>query len=164
MVGLILRPPPQLNMNEDEGLPERWKMWKMQFQDFRTLAGLSSAEREFQMSMFRYAFGEQAVRCVNTFPNEADEYPEDWENVMKKLECYCLGFAKDLSERYNLNCRVQEPAESVDQFVQALRHMATTCGYCDHMHDNLIKDRLIIGMRNGSLTTRMLRDPRLTLK
>ncbi|KAF8563510.1 hypothetical protein P879_10674 [Paragonimus westermani] len=134
MAGLNLRPPSQLNMNEDEGLPERWKMWKLQFQDFRMLARLSSAEKEFQMAIFRRAIGEQTVRCINTFAYEGDEDPEDWENVMKKLECYRLGFTNDTFERYKFNCRVQEPGESVDQSVQALRSMATTCGFCNCMH------------------------------
>ncbi|KAF5403083.1 hypothetical protein PHET_03446 [Paragonimus heterotremus] len=109
VVRLNLRPSTQLNMNEGEGLPERWKMWKLQFQDFRTLARLSSAEKEFQMATFRHAVGEQAIRCISTFPYEADEDPEDWENVVNKLECYCLGFTNDTFERYKFNCRVQEP-------------------------------------------------------
>ncbi|KAF5395736.1 hypothetical protein PHET_10644 [Paragonimus heterotremus] len=91
MAGLNLRPPPQLNMKEDEGLSERWKMWKLQFQDFRTLARLSSAENAFQMSMFRHAIRQHAVRCINTFPYKADKDTEYWGNVIKKLECYCLG-------------------------------------------------------------------------
>ncbi|KAF5405473.1 hypothetical protein PHET_00961 [Paragonimus heterotremus] len=72
-------------MNEDEALPERGKMWKLQFQDFRTLARLLSAEKEFQMAMFRHAIGEQAVRCISTFPYEADEDPEYWENVLSAV-------------------------------------------------------------------------------
>ncbi|KAF5396233.1 hypothetical protein PHET_10676 [Paragonimus heterotremus] len=73
----------QLNMNWDKGLPERWEMWKLQLRDFRTLARLLSAKKGFQMAMFRHAIEEQAVRCINTFPYEADENPEDWENVKK---------------------------------------------------------------------------------
>ncbi|KAF5394011.1 hypothetical protein PHET_12416 [Paragonimus heterotremus] len=77
VAGLNLRPPAQLNMNEDEGLRERWKMWELQLQDFRTLAGLSSAEKEFQMAIFRHANRDHAALCINTFPYEVDEYPED---------------------------------------------------------------------------------------
>ncbi|KAF5396337.1 hypothetical protein PHET_10603 [Paragonimus heterotremus] len=98
MVGLNRRPPAQLNMNEDEGLPERWKIWKLQFHDFRTSARLSSAEKGFQMAMFRHAIGEQAIRCISTFSYEADEDPEDWENVINKVESYCLGFNNDAFE------------------------------------------------------------------
>ncbi|KAF5398057.1 hypothetical protein PHET_07924 [Paragonimus heterotremus] len=127
------------------------------FLDFRTLGGLSSTEKEFQMVMFRHVNGQQAVRCIYTFPYEVDEDPEDWGNVMKKLECYCLGFTNDNFERYKFNCSVQEPGESVDQFVQAVT-------VCNCMHDKLIKERLIIGMRNGNLTKRMLGYPQLTLK
>ncbi|KAF8564444.1 hypothetical protein P879_11447 [Paragonimus westermani] len=140
-----------MNTNEDEGLPEGRKMWKLQFQDFRTLARLSSAGKEFQMGMLRHAIGEQAIRYTNTFPYEADEDSGDWENVTEKLECHCLGFTDDTFERYKFNCRVQEPGESVDQFVQALRSTVTTCGFCNCMHDKLIKDRLIIGMKQTAV-------------
>ncbi|KAF5403032.1 hypothetical protein PHET_03526 [Paragonimus heterotremus] len=85
MAELNLQPPAQLNLNEDEGLPERWKMWRLQLQDFRTPARLSSTKKEFQMAMFRHAIGEQAIHCISTFPYELDEDPEDWENVMNKL-------------------------------------------------------------------------------
>ncbi|KAF8564980.1 hypothetical protein P879_10838 [Paragonimus westermani] len=91
---LNLQPPPQLSMNKGEGLPERWKIWELQAQDFRTLARLSSAE-ESRMAMFRHAIEAQAVRCIKIFLFEADEDPEGWGNVLKKLECYCLGFTKD---------------------------------------------------------------------
>ncbi|KAF5396025.1 hypothetical protein PHET_10469 [Paragonimus heterotremus] len=135
MAGLNLRPPAQLNMNEDEGLLERWKMWKLQFQVFRKLSRLPSAEKEFQMAMFRYAIGEQAVCCINTFPCEVDKDPGNWENAMNKLECYCLGFTNDTFERYKFNCRDKEPGEFIYQFVQALRFMAITFGFCNCMND-----------------------------
>ncbi|KAF5395381.1 hypothetical protein PHET_12243 [Paragonimus heterotremus] len=116
-------------MNEDEGLPERWKIWKLQFHDFRTPARLSSAEKGFQTAMFRHAIGEQAVPNIDTFSYEADKDPEDWEKVMNKVESHCLGFRKDNFERYEINCRVQESGEYIDQFVQSLRSMVTTCGF-----------------------------------
>ncbi|KAF5403052.1 hypothetical protein PHET_03464 [Paragonimus heterotremus] len=116
MAGLNLRPPAQLNMNEDEALPERWKMWKLEFQDFPTLVRLSSAE-EFQMAMFRHVIGKHAGLCINTFPYEADEDPEDLENVTNKLEHNCLRCTNDTLERYKFNRRVQEPGESIDKFV-----------------------------------------------
>ncbi|KAF5394351.1 hypothetical protein PHET_11721 [Paragonimus heterotremus] len=139
MVGVKLRPPAQLNMNEDEGLPEGWKMWKLRLQDFCTLSPLSSAKKQFQLAMFRHAIGKRAARCFNTF--EADEDPEDWENVMKRLESHCLGFMHDTFGRYKFSCRFQEPGESLYKFVQALRSMATTCGFRNCVLDTLLKDR-----------------------
>ncbi|KAF5400960.1 hypothetical protein PHET_05873 [Paragonimus heterotremus] len=91
LAGLNLRPPAQLNMNEDEGRPGRWKMWKLQFQDFRTLARLSSTEKEFQMAMFRHTIGQQTVRFINTFLYEADKDPEDWENGDEEIGILLFG-------------------------------------------------------------------------
>ena len=60
------------------------------------------------------------------------------------------------------NCRVQHDGETVDGFVTSLKTLADTCEFGE-LKDSLIRDRIILGIRDTGLKQRLLRDPELTL-
>ena len=53
--------------------------------------------------------------------------------------------------------------ESIDSYVACLRSLAKTCNYGE-LQDSLIRDRLVMGIRNNSVRKRLLQDSKLTLK
>ena len=70
-----------------------------------------------------------------------------------------------IHERYLFNSSVQEQGEGIDSYVTKLRRLATcsTCEY-DALEDQLIRDRIVIGIRSKEVRGRLLRDTNLTLK
>ncbi len=65
-------------------------------------------------------------------------------------------------ERHIFNTRVQSPGESIDQFVTDLKTKAKSCEY-GQLCDSLIKDRIIVGIRDDALRARLLRETDLDL-
>ena len=59
--------------------------------------------------------------------------------------------------------RRQEENEAIDMFVTALYALAEHCGY-GSLHDEMIRDRIVVGIRNTSLSERLQLDPKLTLE
>ena len=55
------------------------------------------------------------------------------------------------------------PTESVDSFVAELRNLAKTCNFCDCLRDSLIRDRIVLGIKNEQTTKKLLRMRDLTL-
>jgi len=65
-------------------------------------------------------------------------------------------------ERHVFNTRVQAPSENIDQFVTDLKTKAKSCEYGD-LCDSLIKDRIVVGIRDDQIRANLLRTKDLDL-
>ena len=65
-------------------------------------------------------------------------------------------------ERYLFNSATQRSENKIDQFVNELRKLASTCEY-GTLSDELIRDRIVIGISDSSMRARLLRERDLTL-
>ena len=65
-------------------------------------------------------------------------------------------------ERARFNTRVQQEGESAEQYVIALHSLAENCEY-GTLKEDLIWDRLVIGIRHEALSRRLQMNPELTL-
>ena len=75
-------------------------------------------------------------------------------------------FVKNINviyERAKFNRRCQQEDETVDQFVTALHTLAEHCSY-GALKDEMIRDRLVVGLRDPNLSLKLQMDSRLTLK
>ena len=61
------------------------------------------------------------------------------------------------------NRRAQEPGEQYDQYRQRLRKLADACGLETVIPEELLRDRLIFGIRDSKVKKRLLRESELTL-
>ena len=67
------------------------------------------------------------------------------------------------NERARFNQRREEAGESVDSFVTALYGLAEHCEYAG-LHDETIRDRIVVGLRDAKLAENLQLDPDLTLE
>ncbi len=65
-------------------------------------------------------------------------------------------------ERAFFNLRKQEKGQSVELFITALHQAAENCEYCDIIN-KLIRDRLVVGIMDRSLSERHQMEADLTL-
>ena len=65
-------------------------------------------------------------------------------------------------ERAKFNLRRQEPGESVDSFITSLYGLAEHCGYSG-LHDEMIRDRIVVGLRDARLSEKLQLDAELSL-
>ena len=65
-------------------------------------------------------------------------------------------------ERAKFNQRIQEPQESVDSFVTALHCLAEHCSY-GGLHDEMIRGRIVVRLRDASVAQELQMDHELTL-
>ena len=66
-------------------------------------------------------------------------------------------------ERARFNVRSQLEGESTDSFVTALHGLAEHCNFRD-LKDELIRDRLVVGLRDAALSEKLQMNPDLTLE
>ena len=75
---------------------------------------------------------------------------------------FCVGETNDIYKRYQFNKRDQESGKSIDSYVTSLRTLAKTCNY-GSLLDSLIRDRIVVGIRDNGTRKRLLQEEKLTL-
>ena len=82
---------------------------------------------------------------------------------MNKLEQQIVGQINETYERYMFNSRDQNN-ESIDMYINDLRNLARNCNFCECLHDSLLRDRLVMGIRDKGTRKKLLEITNLTLQ
>ena len=69
-------------------------------------------------------------------------------------------------EHFKLNQRSQEAGESFDVYLTGLRRLAESCNFCTcpNMSDSLLRDHIVLGIRNEDARKSLLKERKLDLK
>ncbi|UYV63647.1 hypothetical protein LAZ67_2005162 [Cordylochernes scorpioides] len=113
--------------------PGDWPKWIRRFERFRQASGLINNPENEQVNMLVYCMGDNA------------------DDIL--LSCK---IASDQLENYN------KEGEKVNEFITALHSLAEHCNF-GMLHDELIRDRIVVGVRDRALSERMQLDTDLTL-
>ena len=141
--------------------PEEWEKWVRRFERFRVASGLSSRDGEIQVNTLIYAMGDQADDIFRSF-TLSEEERKSYSVVKEKFDRHFIQRHNVIFERTRFNRRKQEEGESAETFITALFSLAEHCGY-GNLHDEMIRDRIVVGIRNSALSERLQLDTRLTL-
>ena len=82
---------------------------------------------------------------------------------MSKFDAFFKVRRNVIYERARFNRRSQQPGETSEQFIMALYELADNCEYGE-MKDEMIRDRIVVGIRDISLSERLQLDSALTLE
>ena len=93
----------------------------------------------------------------------SDDEAKDYDDVMNKFDGYFVQRKNLISERAKFNQRVQAETETVDQFATALYALVEHCEY-EGLKEQMIRDRLVVGLRDSKLSERLQLDSDLDLK
>ena len=158
MANLRLQPPDPFNFRN----PDEWTKWKRRYEQFRTASGLKSADETRQVSTLLYCMGEDA-EDVLTSTGISDEDRKRYDAVMSKFDGFFKVRKNLIFERARFNQRNQSEGESVEQYITALYHLVETCEYGD-LRDEMLRDRLVVGIRDSAMSQKLQMDPELTLE
>ena len=142
--------------------PEGWPRWKQRFLQFRSASGLATAPDAQQTSTLLYCLGEEAEDVLNSAgAKDADKATVD--KIIKKFDENFATRRNIIYERARFNLRTQQPGESAEQFIIALYTLSEWCEYGD-MREELIRDRLVVGILDSALSEKLQLDPKLDLE
>ena len=110
---------------------------------------------------FYYIIGQAGRDAYNTM-TFTDEEINKLDILFLRFETYCKPIQNVTVERYRFNTRAQESQETIDQYVTELKLRAKNCSYGD-LEDQLIRDRIVCGIKSEEVKQRLLRTENLTL-
>ena len=121
---------------------------------------LDQEDESRQVSTLCYCMGESAGDVL-TSTNISEQDSKKYERVMKKLDEFFKVRRNVFLERAKFNSRSKRAGESADQYVTALYSLVETCDYKAETINEMLRDRLVVGMRDTAL---LQLDSELTLE
>ena len=115
-----------------------------------------------QVNTLLYAMGDDADNILRSFQlSTADQ--KKYSEVKGRFDQHFVKKRNVIFERARFNRRKQEEGETVDAVITDLYALAEHCSYAG-LHDEMIRDRLVVGLLSASLSEKLQLDPALTLK
>lgn len=157
MANVQLQPPESFDLKN----PDSWPSWKKWFEQFCVASGLSETEETRQISMLLYCIGPKAENLLDS-TNTTTSQRKKYDTVIAKLDSFFHVRKNTIFERAIFNHCCQGEDETAEQFIIALFAIAENCNYGD-LREELIQDRLVVGIRDTALSEHLQTDADLTL-
>lgn len=139
-------------------IPEEWMKWKARFIRYMSITGndirLEDADK---VNCLLYCMGEKAEDIIIQFGELT------YKSSLEKFDRFFNPKRNVIYERYKFNARIQVEGERFDEFITELYKLAENCEY-GALKEELIRDRVIIGIKDKTTSERMLLKNDLTLK
>ena len=129
--------PHSLEIN-DSNVAEKWSEWKETWEHYSVASKVNKEEGDIQVAAFLTAIGPEAREVFKTWNLSATER-KDIKGVIECFDNYCNPRKNIPFERYLFNSRQQEPGESFDRYVTALRQIAGKCAFGAITPDDLLR-------------------------
>lgn len=161
--GNYMLPPPAALDVHGENAGEKWKRFRRAWDSYALATGLSDKPENVQVATLLTVIGEEARDVYSTFAWATAGDSGKIDPVLEQFRAYCEPHKNIPFERYKFNRRCQEAGESYEQYRTALRQLAANCEFGTITPDELLRDRLVFGIRDHKTRERLLREPALTL-
>ncbi|UYV68440.1 K02A2.6-like [Cordylochernes scorpioides] len=122
----------------DFSTPNEWPKWRKRFERYLVVSGMKKKEEADKIDLFMYLMGDRADDIFRTFKFEKEEE----------------------ATKFDSNPRGSEP---VDEFITSLYKLDDSCEF-EGLHEQLIRDRIVVGERDKAFSERMQLDSELTLE
>ena len=113
------------------------------------------------MSTLLIVIGEDGVKAHDAFTWNKGENQDDIALVLQKFDQFCAPRTQVI---YRFNNRNQEPGENVSTYLTELRTIARNCAHDTITPDEILRDRLVLGIRDDRVRERLLRLNDLSLQ
>ncbi|XP_044191676.1 nuclear pore complex protein Nup153-like isoform X2 [Thunnus albacares] len=154
---VLLIPPDKFDFNN----ANEWPKWIRRFERFRVASSLDKKTQECQVNTLMYTLGDEAEDILNVLPLNENQR-KSYEDVKQAFGKHCANKRNIIFERARFNGRNQEPGESAEAFITAVHRLAEHCAFGD-VREDLIRDRIVVGLRDIKLSESLQLDPELTL-
>ena len=155
-------PPPRL-LAVDDNLASNWKQWKKVWQRYEIATGICKQEDLVCVSTLLSVIGEEAVKAFDTFAWAEGQSENKIRDLLAKFDKYCEPRTQVTYKHYGFNNCKQEPGQGISAYVTELRAIAKNCAHNEITPDEILRDRLVLGVRDEKIREHLLRVNDLTL-
>ena len=130
-----------------------WEFFRQQWSDYEIATSLIYREETIRVATLRSAMGRECLQIfLNLNLSEDDKNKID--GCLEALDNHFKPTRNVIYEKYVFNTCMQDNEESLQSDITKLRKLATSCEYGELTGD-IIRDRLVIGLKNNVLQSRI---------
>ncbi|KAF0300938.1 hypothetical protein FJT64_026671 [Amphibalanus amphitrite] len=141
---------------------KEFEAWKEKFSGYCLLTGVHDLTEAEQRAALLAVLDDDWARVVRfglPIPAEAS-----MADVITAMHAHLRRQRNVVIDRCEFNMRMLEPGESVDDFICALKEIASCCDFCPGCTDDRFRDHLVVGTSDDEARRRMLELPDLTFQ
>lgn len=156
----IFKPPKDLVI--DDNIVENWKKFQQSFEIYLKASGRHKSKDEVKAAILLNFIGEDALQLFNTFGLPVEKQ-RSVQEIIKAFDAYIIPRKNVIYERFLFYNRNQKEGEDVEHFVAEIKRLSSTCEFGEEYKDDMLRDRIVLGIRSRQLQERLLRTENLTL-
>ena len=149
-----IRPPPPVCLDTD--CAENWCYFKQKWLNYAVITNLSNQSRQYQVALLLHVLGNHALKIYNGFNFASTEDNRTVAEILEKFDQFAIGEINEIYECYVFNNRNQHESETFESYLATLRTLIKSCKYCDNCIESLLRDRIVLGIRNASIQKLLL--------
>src|SRR5690606_13421101 len=107
--------------------------------------------------------GKECYEILRTLTAPEKPAAKSYVEITELLRNYFKPKALVIAERFKFWKRSQRIDESITEYSAALRKLATTCKFGDHLEE-MLRDKLVLGIRQENIQRRLLAIDDLSFK
>lgn len=142
-------------------ISENYRKFKQQFQIYLTASEKTEKDDEVKVALLLNCIGDEGLDVFNNF-SLSETNKKNYQKVIEEFDSYMIPKKNIIYERYVFNIRVQKEGEVFESFLQDLKSLVKTCEYKDS--DHMIRDRIVIGIKDKELQEKLIRQEKLSLE
>ena len=154
----LLPPPTPMSMKGD--LADNWRYFHESWSNYSLATDLGRRGAPVEVATLLSVMGRDAHEVYKNL-DLSDDAKKDPKEILKGLDNHFVPSKNVIFERYMFNSATQDD-DSIEGYLNRLRKLASTCKF-GNLCDELIRDRLVIGVKDNGVRRRMLRESELTL-
>ena len=148
-------------MKLKENQIENWKLFKQRWDAYKVLSNYDELQLNIQKALLIQCLGDEALQVYNSFTVNEETTIKD---IFTLFDNYIIGSTNDTYERYKFNKRMQTELETFDCFLADLQRQIKSCNYCKDCEPSLLKDRIVLGIKDCQTQKDLLKVRDLTLQ
>ncbi|GBN38205.1 Transposon Ty3-G Gag-Pol polyprotein [Araneus ventricosus] len=156
------RPPAPLKFSIGN-VKEKWRKWRQELENYLLATEKDERTDKIKIAILLNLLGSEGLEIFNTFKFEPPESQKNYSEVLQKFEEYCSPRQNVVYERYKFFSCVQKEGQAIECYVTQLKTLASTCEF-EEQENGLIRDRIVLGIRDSGLKELLLRESGLGLE
>ena len=108
------------------------------------LNNLTNSQKMNRLPTCSCSWAQAACQLMNSFSGQEDAR-------LREFDSYFEPVRNVIFERSLFNKLIQEESQSLDDFINAVQTQGDKCEYLPQMKDELIRDRIVVGVEDSKL-------------
>ena len=148
-------------LGEFDSSREDWTSYSERLEQYFHANDVDSPEK--QRAILLSVCGASTYQLIWDLVAPAKPTSKSFDELVKLVKDHHQPPPSFIVQRFNFNMRSQQEGESVSTFVAGLRRLSEHCKFEETL-DDMLRDRLVCGVRDKRLQQRLLTKPDLTFK